>query len=280
MRRLTPPELPNCPPLVAGQITVFALRVRRILGGNLRGVYLHGSLALGCFNPAGSDIDLLVVTQRPMPVATKRLLAEAVLRTSNAPRPLEISVVHTRQSHPWRHPTPYDFHFSEAWRARLRHELQDGGWRRWNDEERFDGDLAAHFTMTRQRGVWLWGEPIARVIPAVPVADFEDSIVSDLDWARARAAQSPVYGILNHCRVYAYVAEGHIYSKWEGADWAIERVPAEFRALVSSALDAYQGSGAAAFDRANVLAFMNWVSDTITRLREWTLPVRSRSTGS
>jgi hypothetical protein len=92
-QRLNPHEVPNCPPLVAGQITTFVLRLGRILGGNLRGVYLHGSLALGCFNAAGSDVDLLVVTQQPMPVVTKRRLAEAILRTSNAPRPRAVSRV-------------------------------------------------------------------------------------------------------------------------------------------------------------------------------------------
>jgi predicted nucleotidyltransferase len=56
---LKPPELPDCPPEVAGQITAFVLSVSRILSGNLRGVYLHGSLALGCFNAAESDVDTL-----------------------------------------------------------------------------------------------------------------------------------------------------------------------------------------------------------------------------
>lgn len=31
------------------------------LGDNLVGIYLHGSLAMGCFNPDTSDIDLLLV---------------------------------------------------------------------------------------------------------------------------------------------------------------------------------------------------------------------------
>ena len=34
------------------------------LGSHLVGVYLHGSLAMGCFNPEASDVDLLVVAAR------------------------------------------------------------------------------------------------------------------------------------------------------------------------------------------------------------------------
>lgn len=33
------------------------------LGGNLVGIYLHGSLAMGCFNPDTSDVDLLLVVR-------------------------------------------------------------------------------------------------------------------------------------------------------------------------------------------------------------------------
>ncbi|MDD6156298.1 MAG: nucleotidyltransferase domain-containing protein [Lachnospiraceae bacterium] len=41
----------------------FVIQSRKILGDNLTGVYLHGSAAMGCFNPEESDIDLLVVVK-------------------------------------------------------------------------------------------------------------------------------------------------------------------------------------------------------------------------
>jgi predicted nucleotidyltransferase len=273
MGGMTPYALKNCPPAIDCQIEAFVLRYREILNDDLRGVYLHGSLALGCFNPARSDIDLLVITHRPLSVDTKRRLAEEILQRSNAPRPLEISFLHSGQLRPWRYPTPYDFHFSEDWRARIQDDLQSGGWRRWNDEEKFDGDLAAHFTVTRQRGIRLWGESTASLIPVVPVEDYRESLLSDLVWARDRAVNIPVYGILNHCRVYAYMAEGHIYSKQEGAHWALERSPAEFFALISSALDAYQGNDDPAFEEGELMAFMSFVADRIARLQGQTVSI-------
>jgi predicted nucleotidyltransferase len=42
----------------------FVSKLSEMLGSNLVGVYLHGSLAMGCFNPHASDIDVLVITQR------------------------------------------------------------------------------------------------------------------------------------------------------------------------------------------------------------------------
>jgi len=74
--------------------------------------------------------------------------------------------------------------------------------------------------------------------------------------------------------------EGHIYSKQEGAHWALERLPAEFHALISSALDAYQGNDDPAFDEVELMAFMSFVTDRIARLQGQTVLTRSRLTGS
>src|SRR4051812_32518722 len=41
-------------------------RTKNILDNNLVGFYIHGSLAMGGFNPKSSDIDILVVTTIPI----------------------------------------------------------------------------------------------------------------------------------------------------------------------------------------------------------------------
>jgi hypothetical protein len=130
---------------------------------------------------------------------------------------MEVSFLSQDQIAPWRYPTPYDFHYSEEWRGCFREALQAGTWSQWNDEEHVDRDLAVHFTMTSQRGLCLYGQPIGEVFPVVPPEDFRASIVADLCWARERVGQLPVYGILNCCRVWAYWCEGRVYSKDEGA---------------------------------------------------------------
>src|SRR5690242_3275903 len=40
----------------------FLRQIRAVLGGQFRGMYLDGSLALGDFNPQTSDIDFIVTT--------------------------------------------------------------------------------------------------------------------------------------------------------------------------------------------------------------------------
>lgn len=57
---------PNLPPEVAPLIEELTAGIRDALGENIVGVYLRGSLALGGFDPSTSDVDLLVVTERPV----------------------------------------------------------------------------------------------------------------------------------------------------------------------------------------------------------------------
>ena len=110
-------SLATAPPGIRRQIDGFVRATVALLADNLRGIYLHGSLAQGSFQPDRSDIDLLVLSHRPLAQESKHRFAEILLTLSGAPRPLEMSLLHTSQFTPWRYPAPYDFHFSEDWRA-------------------------------------------------------------------------------------------------------------------------------------------------------------------
>ena len=60
-------------------IESFVSHSRQILGENLVGVYLHGSAVMGCFNPAKSDLDFIVVIAHPMTDETKRAYMDMAL---------------------------------------------------------------------------------------------------------------------------------------------------------------------------------------------------------
>lgn len=252
----------NCPGDMRRQVDRFLDGLHEILRDNLTGVYLHGSLAMGCFNPQRSDIDLLVVTRRGMTVETKWRIAGLLLHCSNDPRPIEISLLSESNLQPWRHPTPFDFHFGEDWRKGLEEQMADGRWRTWNDEPRTDADLAAHITITRHRGICLYGEPIADVFPDVPHEDYIDSIVSDYWWGLERIERFPVYFVLNACRILACLREGRVCSKDEGGAWALRTLPEAFHPLVAQALQVYRGSGAEErFDETTLERFVGYVGE-------------------
>ncbi len=234
----------NCPPDVKAQVERLIAGFRRELADNLIGVYLHGSLAPGCFNPLRSDIDLLVATRQKIKLEIKYALARLILAISRQPAPIEISFLTFDDLHPWRHPTPYDFHYSEDWREKIERELADDDWKSWNDAARFDGDLAAHVTVLNHRGLSLCGQPVADVFPPVPEEDFVSSILADVLSAKfgldGTAAQFPVYVVLNACRTLAFLRTKQVLSKEEGGRWALENVPANFYKTIAGALEEYR----------------------------------------
>jgi predicted nucleotidyltransferase len=229
----------DCPVETREQINQLSSSFARLLAEQLIGIYLHGSLAMGSFNPHRSDLDLLVVTTDPMSLTIKREIAETLLRLSQQPHPVEISFLAQDQLRPWRYPTPFDLHYSEAWRDRCTHELVSGAWQAWNRAEHHDPDLAAHFTVLNARGICLRGEPVEVIFPPVPADDYRASLAMDIHESLDAIASNPVYTILNCCRTYAYLRGGHIFSKEEGGRWALGMLPAGIRDTVLSALAAY-----------------------------------------
>jgi predicted nucleotidyltransferase len=215
--------------------------LRDLLGANLQGMYVYGSLAFGCYNPARSDIDVIVVTRRRLAVETIGPLS-ALLRGF---RTLEISFLSRPSLVPWRYPTLLDYHFSETSEVR----------------DRLTTFLAGEIAPARARGVALVGPPPEEALPEVPASDYLDNIARDIRWARDRIDERPGYAVLNCCRALAYARTRAIYSKAEGAEWAVGELPERFRPLAEAALEAYRSDPAddEAFDVAEIQRFTEWV---------------------
>ncbi len=254
----------TCPEAARAQISNLLAVFKQTLSENIIGIYLHGSLAMGCFNPARSDIDLLVVIQHGMSVETKRDIAQYLLTCSLSPAPVEISFLVLSNILPFQHPLLFDLHYSESWRERYTQALADGTWRMWNNEIKRDTDLAAHITVTHARGVCLYGKPILDVLPLVPPTFYVTSIVGDCDDALAEYQHMPVYFTLNACRVLAYLREGYIFSKDEGGVWGLQTLPGELHGVVAQALNIYRGNMAdAAIEEVALTRFAEYIEQHI-----------------
>ena len=219
---------------VRWQLERLVSSLQSILRSSFRGIYLHGSLAMDCFNPALSDIDLLVRVRRELVPDDERRLIELLLELSSHPAPIELSVLSDADLFPWRYPTPYTMHFSEDWRARFEHG-------HGQPLDRLDPDLAAHITVLRARGVVLSGEEVESVFPEVPASDYLDSLLRDVSWARERISSQPVYAVLNLPRVLRYLIDGSVILKREAGEWALGRVSGEDRSVLDAALRYYRG---------------------------------------
>jgi predicted nucleotidyltransferase len=228
----------DAPAAVRAQLDRLTRELQETLRDALFGAYVHGSLALGCFNAATSDIDVLGVTERSLTEDEKLALVDVFLRISLDPNAIEADVVSLAELRNWRHPSPFELHYSE-WRRG-----------RWTADPRAtlasfptgNADLATHVAVARTAGIRLVGPPPEDVFPSVPDADFRDSLLRDLEWSRDTQAGA-VYGILSPCRIWAALETGELHSKVSGARWALPRLPAELRPMVRRALASYTGAG-------------------------------------
>ena len=210
-----------------------------VLGKTLVGIYVHGSIAFGCYDPRVSDVDFLVVVKDEPSVLCKKQLLETLLDlTPHCPQKgLEMSVVLARYCHPFVYPTPYEFHFSNAHIERARRDPLEY----CTHFHGTDKDLAAHFTVTRAVGQTLCGRPIDEVFAEVPRQDYVDSIRYDVENAVEDIGENPVYVILNLCRVVAYLRDGYVLSKKTGGEWGLAHLPERYHPLLRAALSAYTG---------------------------------------
>ena len=89
-------------------ISSFVEKSKEILQDRLAGIYLHGSAAMGCFHPAGSDLDLIVVVKSALPDPVKRAYMDMAVKL-NAKGPakgIEMSIVRQYVCRPFVYPTP------------------------------------------------------------------------------------------------------------------------------------------------------------------------------
>lgn len=223
--------------MVGTLMNAITLDFRSILGHKLVGVYVHGSIAFGCFRWETSDIDFLAVVNSPLTHEEKVALINVLLaRTPDAPeKGLEMSVVLSNVCRNFVYPTPYELHFSNA---HLHHYTEDA--------DSYceilvgnDPDLAGHFAVTKAVGIAWYGLPVDEVFGDVPRAALMASILLDVEDSRDNLMSNPPYFILNLCRTIACKEEGRMLSKAGGGEWALEHLPDEYHPVIRSALNAY-----------------------------------------
>lgn len=215
---------------------------QKIFGDKLTGIYLHGSMAMGCFNPKQSDIDLIIVIESDISDTQKMEFMNKVIELNEqAPKKgLELSVVKREFCKTFVYPTPYELHFSPVYLEWFERDSDDY----IKNMNGTDKDLAAHFTIINHYGIVLYGEKIQEVFGAVPKIDYIDSILFDVENAKTDIVSTPVYIILNLCRVLAFLKEEKCLSKKQGGEWGLMNLHKEYSLLILQALEAYDSVGA------------------------------------
>ena len=243
----------------------FVDMTNEVFGSKVTGIYLHGSLAMGCFRWDKSDIDLLVVMEEDITDEQKMCFMEkvAALNKEAPKKGIEMSVVKKEYCSHFVYPTPFELHFSVAhldWFQRAPEEYI-------HEMKGVDPDLAAHFMIIGHYGIVLWGKPVKEVFAEVPEEDYIDSIMTDVEHAREAVLEEPVYIVLNLCRVLAYLKDGAVLSKKQGGEWGLRNLEPEYHGIVAMVLQAYISNEDMTVDNREALAFCDRMRDEIAHFR-------------
>jgi streptomycin 3"-adenylyltransferase len=239
-------------------MAVIADEYKQILCENLVGIYVHGSIAFGCFNWDKSDIDFIVIINEPIPQKTKLALVQVLknLREQSPPRGFEMSIVLEKYCRVFVYPTPYELHFASGHNEWYFNKLLA-----LSDDERTDVDLAAHFMVIKSVGIVVYGTPIENVFGLVPHEAYLDSICKDLMGSSTKEdiAFDPTYIILNSCRVYAYIKDGLVMSKEQGGKWGLANLPEKYHNLISTMLNNYLKGSSLSNDEVQQIQFVDYI---------------------
>jgi streptomycin 3"-adenylyltransferase len=241
--------------------------VREALADAVIGIYLHGSAALGGLHPT-SDLDLLVVTNRPTTPAERLALIARLLPMSGrgdptgGSRSIELTIVVQSDVRPWRYPPRMDLQYGDWWRAD--YERGDEPWESPNP------DLALQLEMALQADHPLFGPPPAEVLDPIPSADVRRAMVDGIPGLLADLDGDERNVVLTFVRIWTSLATGIIRSKDAAADWAMPLLPAEHRPVLAHARAIYLGE--AAEDWGNLLPRVRPFVDHVIGEIERTVP--------
>ena len=194
----------------------LVVRVRRILGGDLVGVYAGGSWALGGYEPPESDLDLAVVVGEPLSDGMLDQIV-ATLRHEDFPCPargLEL-VVYTRESaaSPTTEPGfELNLNTGAGLTFRADREAQPGE-RHW---------FAIDRSVLAQHGIALLGPPAGDVFAPVAPEDLRPVLADVLRWYQREAPESGD-AVLNAGRSLRFMRDGVWLPKPALRTWAAEQ---------------------------------------------------------
>jgi len=222
------------------QTDAIGALLRRVLGDDLIGIYLHGSAVLGRLR-SRSDLDLFAVTGRQLTDQQRRALVDRLLELSGRwppdglARPVDLTIVVQSDVRPWHYPPICEFQYGE-W---MRREFEGGAL----PASMPNPDLAALITMVLLGNRPLVGPPPADVVDPVPHDDLIRAITAGIPDLLADLETDATNVLLTLARIWATVATGSIHSKDGAADFALSRLPERDRRPLARARSVYLDEG-------------------------------------
>jgi len=206
--------------MVPGDVERFgrelARRVADALDGGLVGAYFVGSIALGGYVAAESDIDVIGVSEQRVPPERRSIIADSVVEcAAGCPaRGLEFTLY--RREVAAALPIAADFELNANHGPRMARAVH------------LDPDTQPGFWYVLDRaiahsvGVAIAGPPAAHVFADVPREALLGAMRESMQWHREHEGAT-LYSVLNACRAWRFAAGNALGSKLDGAAWARSR---------------------------------------------------------
>jgi len=248
------------PTQVSALLEALKGNVPRILGSNLVGIYVYGSLTQNAFEPKHSDIDCIVVTRRDLSDAQFTRLDEWFQRSAG--------------SNPWTTRLQITF--------LLRDEVlimnskaclyQFGQLKRCGS----DGNPIIWLNVL-QSGIVLYGPPASTFVPTITrevlfqalereVGYLREEIVEKADSEWRDVPSYRVYAVLTLCRILYSFNKGTIVSKPNAAKWAIKQMGDHSSGIIRQALTSGISLQSPAIDLSQIQLFIRFVDHQLRSL--------------
>ncbi len=202
-----------------------------LLGRNLLGIYLHGSLTQRAFKPKRSDVDCIVVT--------KRNLSDTQFRKLGAWLAL------TAESKPWAARLQLLFLLkNEVLTMNSKACLYQFGVLK---RSRSDGNPIIWMNVL-QSGRVLFGPRPESFVPVITPEILFQALERELGYLREEISDKPdsewkdipsyrAYAVLTLCRILYSFRKGTVVSKQRAAKWTIKYLPEEWNDIILQALE-------------------------------------------
>ncbi len=207
-------------PALGSFLSLAVASWRSALGRNLAGVYVHGSLSTGAFNPRTSDVDVLLTTR----VLTDGPANERLHEVHTA--------MHGRGHERWAERLEAMFIPAKALTApgipniAVLELHQDEGFK----VQALGPELIIQKRTLREHGITLFGPKITKVVAPVTAGEVRDAVISTLRGWWLPQLEYPgqflkrgyqAYAVVTMCRALCLLATGELVTKPEAASWAL-----------------------------------------------------------
>jgi hypothetical protein len=242
----------HIPAQVSALLQALTARLPVILGRNLVGIYLYGSLTQAAFDAKRSDVDCIAVTERDMSAAQFKRLDAWLSRLA--------------ESNPWARRLQVTFLIkTEVLKLNSKACLyQFGALRRGGS----DGNPLIWMNIL-QSGVTLFGARPESFVPAITPEIFCGALRRELGYLREEIIEKPesewrgvasyrAYAVLTVCRILYSSGQGTVGSKPRAARWAIKNLPEQWRELILRARDSDDAARSSAIPLSRIRQFINF----------------------